>query len=169
MDNKGFIKLINNYYKGQTMQVIPAFSYTVAPKYPFSTYQTRSSETQDYRLDRREEKEGKLVEKCNVYTKEELLFKVYNSTEKLAYESCIDLMNTVRFRVSDLARWQNYGIIDIGEMRSYHERADNGYIYCYGFTFTIDYNHEVERIIDILETIELTGDTEQVIKMNEEV
>lgn len=169
MDNKGFIKLINNYYKGQTMQVIPAFSYTVAPAYPFSTYQTKSSETQDYRLDGREEREGKLVEKCNVYTKEEILFKVYNSTEKLAYESCIDLMNTVRFRVSDLARWQNYGIIDIGEMRSYHEKADNGYIYCYGFTFAIDYNHEVERIIDILETIELTGDIEKVIKLNEEV
>lgn len=169
MDNKGFIKLINNYYKGQTMQVIPAFSYTVAPAYPFSTYQTRSSETQDYRLDGREEREGKLVEKCNVYTKEEILFKVYNSTEKLAYESCIDLMNTVRFRVADLARWQNYGIINIGEMRSYHEKADNGYIYCYGFSFTIDYNHEVERIIDILETIELTGDIEKVIKLNEEV
>lgn len=168
MDNKGFIKLINNYYKGQTMQCIPAFSYTVAPAYPFSTYQTRSSETQDYRLDGREEREGKLVEKCNVYTKEEILFKVYNSTEKLAYESCIDLMNTVRFRVSDLARWQNYGIIDIGEMRSYHEKADNGYIYCYGFTFTIDYNHEVERIIDILETIELTGDIEKTISLKEE-
>ena len=37
MDNKGFIKLINEFYKGQTMQVIPAFSFTVAPKYPFST------------------------------------------------------------------------------------------------------------------------------------
>lgn len=167
MDNKGFIKLINEFYKEQTMQVIPAFSYTVAPDYPFGTYQTRNSDTIDILIDGRVEREGKLVEKCNVYTKEELLFKVYNSTDKLAYESCIDLMNTVRFKISDLARWQNYGIIDIEEMRSYHEKADNGYIYCYGFTFTIDYNHEVERIIDILETIELTGDINKIIKVKE--
>lgn len=167
MDNKGFIKLINEFYKGQPMQVIPAFSFTVAPSYPFGTYQTRNSDTIDILIDGREERNGKLVEKCNVYTKEELLFKVYNSTDKLAYESCIDLMNTVRFKIRDLARWQNYGIIDIGEMRSYHEKADNGYIYCYGFTFTIDYNHEVERIIDILETIELTGDINEIIKVKE--
>lgn len=167
MDNKGFIKIINNYYKGQPMQVIPAFSFTVAPPYPFATYQPRNMDTKKILLDGREEREGKLVEKCNIYTKEDILFKVYNSTEKLAYESCIDLMNTVRFRVSDLARWQNYGIIDIGEMRSYHEKADNGYIYCYGFTFTIDYNHEVERILDILETIELTGDVNEIIKVKE--
>lgn len=169
MDNKGLIKLINNYYKGQTMQVIPAFSFTVAPDYPFATYQTRNSETTDIRLDGREEREGKLIEKCNVYTKEQLLFKVYNSTDKLAYESCIDLMNTVRFRISHLVRWENYGIIDIGEMRSYHEKLDNGYIYCYGFTFTIDYNNEVERVLDILETIELTGDVEKIINLKEEV
>lgn len=169
MDNKGFIKLINDFYKGQPMQVIPAFSFKKAPNYPFATYQTRNINTDEILLDGREEREGKLIEKCCVRSEEELLFKVYNSTDALAYQSCIDLMNTVRFKISNLARWENYGIISIGEVRSYHEKADNGYVYCYGFTFTIDYNNEVERVLDILETIELTGDVEKIINLKEEV
>lgn len=167
MNNKEFFKIINNYYKRQQMQIIPAFSFDSLPPYPFATYQTRKAITDDLRLDGREEKDGKLIERMAVRTEEEFLIKCYNSSDKLANETCIDLMNTIRFIISELIRQANYGIISIGDIRQYHEQTDGGYIYCYGFSIKIDYNHEVERIIDILETIELTGDINKIIKVKE--
>lgn len=167
MDNKGFIKQINAFYKGQPMQVIPAFSFKKAPPYPFATYQTRSRETDDIILDGRTERNNKLVEKAYVRTEEVLLFKCYGETDANADLCCRDLQDTIRFKLADIVRYENYGIIDIGDIQQFHELTNGGYVYAYGFSVTIDYNHEIERMIDILETVELTDDINDIIKIKE--
>lgn len=167
MDNKGFIKKINEFYKGQPMQVIPAYSFKKIPPYPFATYQTRNKETDLINVDERTERNNKLIEIAAVRTEEELIFKCYGGSEIEAESTCKSLQDTIRFKIEDIVSCDNYGIISIGDVRQYHEQTNGGYIYCYGFSVTIDYNHNIEREIDILETIELTDDINAIIKVKE--
>lgn len=167
MDNKAFIKEINKFYSGKTMQVIPAYSFKKMPPYPFSTYQTKSKETDLINIDGRTERNDKLIEIAAVRTEEELIFKCYGGTEIEAESTCKDLQDTIRFKLDDIVSYKNYGIISVGDVAQYHEQTNGGYIYCYGFSIVIDYNHNIEREIDILETIELTDDINAIIKVKE--
>ena len=158
MDNREFIKILNDYYKNEKMQIIPAFSFKKAPKNPYATFQTRDIETNDYLLDKRKVVNNKIMEYMNVYSKEKLLFKVYNSTEIDTFNQCVELLDVIRFKTSENARYKGYGLLNVGDIRQFNEVEDGGYIYCYGFEVEIDYNTMITREIDILTEIEITGD-----------
>ncbi len=163
MDNRGFFKILNKYYKGQPMQFVPAFFNNVSPPFPYATYQVRSSETDYIRLDEREETPTKIIYKGSAKTVEELIIKCYHKTDDLAYKLSQEVMNLIDFKAREDINKGGYGIIFIDRVNTSHEKTDNGYIYSYAITVTIDYNHDVTREVNKLKTVEISGDIEDTI------
>ena len=169
MTNREFFKLLNTFYKGQTMQIIPAYSNVNIPKFPFVTYQTKSAVSDYLTLDKRERIKDKIIETSTCRTQENLLIKCYHKTDEESYLLRKEVIDIIQFKLSENIRKIGYGIININDnFNILVEKKDNGYIYCYMFTITIDYNHIVTREFDILKEIELSEDIKDKIKFEEE-
>ena len=169
MPNRELFKLLNIHYKGQTMQFIPAYSNLNMPKFPFATYQTRQAETNYLTLDKRDVVGDKIIETSSCKTTENLLIKCYHKTDEEAYLLRQEIIDLIYFKLSENIRKIGYGIIDINDnFNVLIEKKDNGYIYCYIVSITIDYNHNVTREFNVLKEVELSEDIKQTIKFEEE-
>lgn len=163
MDNRGFFKVLNKYYTGKPMQFVPAFFNNVSPPFPYATYQVRSSESDYIALDERETTPTKVIHKAVARTVEELVIKCYHKTDTLAYELSQEVMDLIEFKYRSEILKAGYGIIYIDRVNTTHEKTDNGYIYSYAITVTIDYNHEVTREYDKLKVVEIDIDNEKIV------
>lgn len=167
MDNRGFFTVLNKYYKGKPMQFIPAPLTTKAPPFPFATYQTRTSDTDYIKLDERDVTENKIIHKATAKTTDELIIKCYHKSEVEAYRLALEVMDLINFKQNSEIRRAGYGIISVERLIPLHEKTDNSYIFCYALTAVIDYNHTTTREYDKLKVLEITGDIEKNINMEE--
>ena len=163
MDNRGFFKILNNFYKGQPMQFVPAFYNNVNPPFPYCTYQVRSSESSYIKIDEREETPTKIIEKSSSRTIEELIIKCYHKTDTLAYQLSQEVLDLIEFKLREQINKGGYGIIYLERINTTHEKTDNGYIYSYAISVTIDYNHEVTREFNKLKVVEIDVNNEKII------
>lgn len=167
MSNRELFEIINDYYRGKTMQIIPAYSTSLLPPVPVATYQVRDNNRSIVKIDERELDGEKIVIKEAVRTEEEILIKCYHKTDRDAYLVRMDLMDTIEV-LSEPIRNAGYGIIELNTYRTAHEKTDTGYLYCYMFRMIIDYNNVIERKINKLKTIELVEDINEMIDIEEE-
>lgn len=165
MDNRGFFKLLNSFYKGQPMQFIPAPLATTTPPLPFATYQIRDSENDIIRIDERDISGDKIVYKASVRTEEEIIIKCYHKNDTEAYRLSKEVMDLISFKLREEINRAGYGILLLEQISSLHEKTEAGYIYCYAVNLTIDYNHLVTKEVNKLKTIELKGDIEEIINL----
>lgn|GEM_PF-3480306 len=159
----GFIDIINANLTDETLQVIPSNMWKKLPHTPFATYDTLGDPISDeIKIDTRTEtEEGKLQEEISFRDEVELTLKVY-STDK---EEALEARNSLYRRI--VAVWREeinnsgFGLVRYSLKGSNHQKVDNVYLYCYMLSITIDYNNTVEKEIEKLTTIEITGDIEE--------
>ncbi|MGL5904780.1 MAG: hypothetical protein ACRCZO_19000 [Cetobacterium sp.] len=158
MDNRGFFKILNEFYKGKPMQFLPAFSSTTAPPFPHATYQIRSHEADLIAIDERDRVGDKIIEYGSQYVVEELFVKCYEATEEKAYNLSQEVLDLIIFTLKDKINFNGYGIINATRLTQQHEKTENSYIYCYILQIKIDFNRKVTREFDVLKVVELDRD-----------
>lgn len=163
MTIKDFINIINSKLIDETMQVFPSHMSHKMPPFPFATYDILGEPISDeINMDTRTETEdGKLIEEVSFRDEVKLTFKVYSEDRYEALEE----RNSLYRRI--VAIWRQdfnragFGIVDYGLSGSNHQKIDNKYLFCNMISITIDYNNTVEKELEKLITVEITGDIEE--------
>lgn len=167
MSSEEFISLLNTKLEGQTMQIIPAYSFKELPPTPFATWGvTGDKEEVVTYLDERDLIETNIQDKANFYESPILTLKSYSYNRSEAKSEAQKLYRNISFVWRDEIIRAGYGIIEISNDGESPEKQDSGqHLRCYVISVTIDYNNEVVRLTPQLEEVIISGDVEKTIPM----
>lgn len=165
MKVKDFIDIVNELFKNEQMQVIPANFGKKFPKYPFATYEIIDGESDPVKNDRTI-KDGKIIDSVTYRDEADIQFRVYSSSPDEVMEERDKLFRIIYIN-SDKFMKAGFGIINHVQRGSLTENIEKKKIHSMIFDLTIDYNNTEERIIQQLESIEIQGDIEKELNLKE--
>jgi hypothetical protein len=166
----GFISILNSKFAGETFQIIPAYSFESLPSTPFATWRVSEAPSEImYRLDGRTEDavNNVVIDKANFYEQANISLRVYSYNKEEAFEYARKLLYGIKFQWKYGIIIEGYGIISCERAGELPEKLDEQYLQCYVVNVVVDFNNEVERNIDYLEEVDLTGDVEKTITIKE--
>ena len=165
MSSEEFISLLNGKLEGQTMQIIPAYSFHELPPTPFATWSVTDSNFESYTvLDRRETIGTNVQETAKFYKSPVLTIKTYSYDRTGAQEEAQKLYKNIKFGWREAILTAGYGIIEVtNEGESPEKQANGQYLNCYVIKVTIDFENKETRLTPELKKVILTGDVEKTI------